>query len=723
MKNLNVTVINKIATYLQRDGDIVCGNKDYQITFAFDAEWDKYETKTARFIWNGKYWDQPFSGSVCPVPMIQKATFVIVGVYAGDLSTTTPATIPCRRSILCDEPEIYDGCIEGLTEQAVEAAQNAQAAVYRAEAAAERAEACDPAEVIESAIASLAKYEQLKPEFAQSEEWLKAPANNADTSKLYVVPEGNIWAYMYKKGSGPTANFKNQIPISTDTDGSIYDGDGYADNSYLSSSGGISIQSGCVVSGFIPYTADKPLYFEGVDLSSASTYTRVNLYDSSKTKIGNMTQTGKAVNNAHLNYNFDIVAEGDYFKMTPKNLAASFSGVAFIRISCEFGITGDEWRVTVDEPITYTTSESGYSWQNTGHAFVPADYEERIISLEEALADHEICIADTENRITKIEDTMTTGDAIPDYWYTELETKADAICSAMETAGRNKSAFLWYTDSHWTYGNAKVSPMLLKYLYKNTPMNKVNFGGDIVVNSQPRANMKYLYDEWRNAIRELPNHHSVVGNHDIMVDYPYTFLIAPEETADMVMGDGMYYYIDNPCEKTRYLYLDYLTSDTDAMTAQGTFVVDAISNVESGWHIIVIAHRWFQYTNTDTPTVGAIPAYNKEILQIFDEYNARGTHTASTYFSTQNFASCKGKVEFCIGGHIHVDYDLTSTGGIPIILTASDTNQDRSSEETEDSGTLGSITESAVYGIIADYNLNKITVVGVGRGTYREVNY
>lgn len=50
MKNLNVIVTNKIARYLQRDGEIVCGNSDYQITFTFDADWEGYETKTARFI-------------------------------------------------------------------------------------------------------------------------------------------------------------------------------------------------------------------------------------------------------------------------------------------------------------------------------------------------------------------------------------------------------------------------------------------------------------------------------------------------------------------------------------------------------------------------------------------------------------------------------------------------------------------------------------------------
>lgn len=46
----------------------------------------------------------------------------------------------------------------------------------------------------------------------------------------------------------------------------------------------------------------------------------------------------------------------------------------------------DDLIVTLNQPITYTTTEGGTeiitAWTNTGFAFVPADYEERIINLE-----------------------------------------------------------------------------------------------------------------------------------------------------------------------------------------------------------------------------------------------------------------------------------------------------------------------------------------------------
>lgn len=100
MKKLHISVADKIATYLQRDGDIVCGNSDYQIVFTFDAEW-KDTVKTARFRWSGGKRDVNIADDdTCTVPVINDAASVTVGVFADNLSTT-PVVIPCKRSILC----------------------------------------------------------------------------------------------------------------------------------------------------------------------------------------------------------------------------------------------------------------------------------------------------------------------------------------------------------------------------------------------------------------------------------------------------------------------------------------------------------------------------------------------------------------------------------------------------------------------------------------------
>ena len=137
MKSLRITVKDKIATYLQRDGVIVCGNKGYKIAFTFDEEWDAYASKTARFIWNGIYFDKTFTGDECDVPVINDATEVTVGVYAGDLKTTTPAVIPCLISILCGNPEAGAEMVKEYREEALIAAEEAKTAAKQAKAAAE----------------------------------------------------------------------------------------------------------------------------------------------------------------------------------------------------------------------------------------------------------------------------------------------------------------------------------------------------------------------------------------------------------------------------------------------------------------------------------------------------------------------------------------------------------------------------------------------------------
>lgn len=100
MPVINISVENKIA---EADGTLyVCGNSDFVAKFAFDAEWEAYENKTARFCYNNSYVDVVFTGDKCPVPIISGTYFFNIGVYAGDLHTTTPARVPCKKSILCD---------------------------------------------------------------------------------------------------------------------------------------------------------------------------------------------------------------------------------------------------------------------------------------------------------------------------------------------------------------------------------------------------------------------------------------------------------------------------------------------------------------------------------------------------------------------------------------------------------------------------------------------
>ena len=119
MPNIQINIKNKVARADR--AIIVCDNSDYTAVFDFDDEWSAYDTKTVRFVYCGTYTDVVVTGNECPIPVIQDARSLYVGVYAGDLHTTTPACISCVPSILCGNgipadptPDVYAQIMELL---------------------------------------------------------------------------------------------------------------------------------------------------------------------------------------------------------------------------------------------------------------------------------------------------------------------------------------------------------------------------------------------------------------------------------------------------------------------------------------------------------------------------------------------------------------------------------------------------------------------------------
>jgi hypothetical protein len=120
MKNIEITVMKKVA-YADGMPTIVCGNNDYTLSFKFDDEWNDEQNKVARFSFtkNGLkgFIDMPIENNTCKVPVLLGIGLVRVGVYAGNLRTTTGAKIKCTKSILCDDAEEMAEPFENLYEE------------------------------------------------------------------------------------------------------------------------------------------------------------------------------------------------------------------------------------------------------------------------------------------------------------------------------------------------------------------------------------------------------------------------------------------------------------------------------------------------------------------------------------------------------------------------------------------------------------------------------
>lgn len=117
-KQFVISVKGKIAE-LVNGGKLVCGNNDYKIEFDFDEAWDNHNTKTALFVFGTQTIYKVFDGNICDGVVVENATNCYIGVFSGDLITSTYATIPCLMSIrdlggVPEEPtkEVYDQIID-----------------------------------------------------------------------------------------------------------------------------------------------------------------------------------------------------------------------------------------------------------------------------------------------------------------------------------------------------------------------------------------------------------------------------------------------------------------------------------------------------------------------------------------------------------------------------------------------------------------------------------
>ena len=574
----------------------------------------------------------------------------------------------------------------------------------------------------------LVKRGQLKPQFASTVD------ECTDTTKLYVLPDGFIYAYM--ESETVVSAGKNELAGAVGYLGTVLNGVGYIDDYYISGTAYVSGNDSYLstsqdathfITGFMPYVVregedTEPIYVRGItlDLNALNSHTRLSLFpdynfeeSNSPKNFADLVSAGvMGIEQLGEQY-YRITFTDAFFNYLNSNVKTQ--GANYIR----FSLPGSGEGVLIQFGEAKTDIVITEGWNNTGHAFVPADYENRIIGLETVALKNSKDISELEAELANLSGSSATDADIPDYWRSHLEVKAVEISKAMQEAGRNKSAFLWYTDAHWT-DNYKNSPALLKYLHQNTPINKINFGGD-VVQDEPKddsvddtVEMGYVYD-WRKSVRELPNHHSVVGNHDDGIDpdhrftdeWVYSFLLAPEESNDVVMGDGIYYYIDDKAEKTRYLYLD--TVYREATASQIAFVINALNTAPENWHIVAIAHAWHypKYTEElgdyiDGYYTGAVP-----FLQLFYAYNHRQSG------ADFDFTNASGCVEFCIGGHAHKDYADYYEDELLIITTDTDSaTRSRSGVPV----IVDTVSESVVNAVVADYGKRRVSVIRVGRG-------
>jgi lysophospholipase L1-like esterase len=310
----------------------------------------------------------------------------------------------------------------------------------------------DKAEFSTYIATELAKRGQLQPEFANS------VAECTDTTKMYVLPDGMIYAYMKYESvnAGGQPLFTNMAnPNSPDWK---------TDTRFSSTSGSQSAMDGAIVTNAIPAKVNDIIRIKGIKGGTGSTanalFQLVAYSDvTGETKLNKgvffeKDTTGVDTGIVDVVTVVDGVTEYELFMYIDKNdntekqNAFMASGVS-VRIGGVPVTTVDDIVITINEEIAYSqgSTSTGYKWASTGHAFVPVDYEDRIVALEQENARTREEIADLQEQIDSGAASAKSGAK----WFALGDSITEGWASAVDSSQSSgyKQFFNTNTAQRW----------------------------------------------------------------------------------------------------------------------------------------------------------------------------------------------------------------------------------------------------------------------------------
>jgi hypothetical protein len=510
----------------------------------------------------------------------------------------------------------------------------------------------------------MAKRGQVKPEFANSID------ECVDTSKLYVLPDGNIYAYIYTSTTVETG--ENILPTLAPITGLTKTESGLYYGVYASTSGGTAADTNCTTTGLIPCTSDNrpTLYIKGVYWDSSSSHSRIMIVQKTGTfqsthNLSTLKSDGStAFTLTELATNYYRLDVND---RAFKNVEGTAINTGYIALSFD-NTTGNEDIVVSLEPIGASVKED-YAWADTGHTFVPADYEDRIVKLENDSDD-------LQGRVNTLESVVISDDNIPQYIKDEAERVADLV---LENRTSQSIVFAGLSDFHYPYddasdGNATTAQSIthaglgIAEMRKYVSFDFMGLFGDYV-----RGAGNSTVAESKDAIKFI--HKSLYeagvglqqiwlqGNHDRnpydtddgdLTDEELYSYIFSNNKGTVVDADNVqrgYGYKDFEAQKIRVIYFN--SSDisgaeepTDHMfsTAQLTWMANTAFNMSkknnpSEWGIIVLSHMPFNWSSTP--------------LNLVDGYISGTKGTTGNNVSFDFTTGERAEVICLINGHTH----------------------------------------------------------------------
>lgn len=220
--------------------------------------------------------------------------------------------------------------------------------------------------------------------------FVNSVADCTDSTRVYLLPDGFLYAYLRSQtvSGTPNAFMLQEVLLNTRLD-----------------TLGTAPQNGMLVTNYIPvdFTIASPYVVRisgGVlDMSQRYSNARLHFYDSGKNQIGNAPylMPGRGDLAPLFSDGEDWVIWADYFAKNgtaaeaSRNPLVNLAEVRYIRlclnVAAPNAITAREASGIEIHLDSHAVVQERYAWENTGRAYTPADYQDRILALEAAVAD------------------------------------------------------------------------------------------------------------------------------------------------------------------------------------------------------------------------------------------------------------------------------------------------------------------------------------------------
>jgi hypothetical protein len=353
---------------------------------------------------------------------------------------------------------------------------------------------------------------------------------------------------------------------------------------------------------------------------------------------------------------------------------------------------------------------------------------------------------------------------IPSYWNDMVLAKTATVKALQEVGGKNCVSFAWASDTHIPDNENGRTTDLGKVMAKMLDNCEAPFAvitGDI--NTRASFSTK---EGLLTAQAEMPIHLAPLwatdrllmslGNHDgcygDSTGY-YRKQFTPEKMWQtffrgqaldfrrVFSDNGLYFYVDNIVQKTRFIILNSQFEGKYAEDANGfavnnrfgtscygqaqlNWLSDVALDMPEGYCAILFAHvpPNITYTVDKAQLIGIVNAYNNKTT-------FSGSYTAGVAGWTNstvdvNFTKANGEIIAMFAGHVHGDSIDTTTMTCPIltILSAGASANDPY-KETAPTRTSGTDMETSFDMVTINKSTKTIYCTRIGAGADREVSY